>query len=428
MLAVSLESASVMSDLEVKMTIKTLAQKGVPKRAIARQLRLSEGTVRYHLKRMERGVTDGRARQRQSAEAMAEAIEHWRSCDQTVENTAALHDWLVAEHGYAGSLRSIQRYLARHYPPPKRRTRRRVETPPGAQAQVDWAHFPNVVVGGVRTEVSVFDLKLSYSRMPVVLWSDGQRMAQWLDCHNRAFERLGGVPAVLRVDNCKTAVVRGAGPWGTLNPTYQRYAETVRFHIDPCLPREPRAKGKVERDIRTLRGVIDPTRQPWDSLEELQVVSDRQLERNVRRRRCPATGTSVLAAYEAERPFLAPVPPLPTPFDAVATRAVAGDCTVAFEARHYSVPFRFVGERVEVRGAGPRVEIFHRGVRIATHARQTAQRLVIDQAHYCGEATETHLPPMPLGRMGRCLEQLGALPVAQRPVDLYGAIAEELAR
>jgi len=72
-----------------------------------------------------------------------------------------------------------------------------------------------------------------------------------------------------------------------LNATYQRYAETVRFHIDPCLPREPRAKGKVERDIRSLRGVIDPTRQPWDSLEELQAASDECVARSVRRRRWP---------------------------------------------------------------------------------------------------------------------------------------------
>ena len=45
------------------MTIKTLAHKGVPKRAIARQLDLSEGTVRYHLKRINAGVVDGRAAQ-----------------------------------------------------------------------------------------------------------------------------------------------------------------------------------------------------------------------------------------------------------------------------------------------------------------------------------------------------------------------------
>jgi DNA-binding NarL/FixJ family response regulator len=37
--------------LEIRMTIKTLAAKGLPKRAIARQLGLTEGTVRYHLGR-----------------------------------------------------------------------------------------------------------------------------------------------------------------------------------------------------------------------------------------------------------------------------------------------------------------------------------------------------------------------------------------
>ena len=51
------------TDLEIRMTIKTLAAKGVAKRAIARQLSLSEGTVRYHLRRQAYGAVDGRARQ-----------------------------------------------------------------------------------------------------------------------------------------------------------------------------------------------------------------------------------------------------------------------------------------------------------------------------------------------------------------------------
>lgn len=410
------------------MTIKTLAHKGVAKREIARTLNLSEGTVRYHLKRLANHATDGRARQTHLAEGVASAIEHWRSSNRALANTAALHDWLVTEHDYTGSLRSVQRYISAHYPPPKRRTRRRVETPPGAQAQVDWAHFPGVIVGGERRDLSVFDLILSYSRMPVILWTDSQQMSQWLACHNRAFERLGGIPAVLRVDNCKTAVAHGAGPWGTLNTTYQRYAETVRFHIDPCLPREPRAKGKVERNIRSLRDVIDPTRRPWDSLQELQAESDRLVSRSIQRRRCPATGTSVLDAFNVEKPFLAPLQSLPTPFDTVATRQVGGDCMVSFEARQYSVPFRFVGERVEVRGAGQRVEILHGSTLIADHPRGTDRRIVTEPSHYSGEPTATHLPPMPLGRLGRCLEHLADLPVTTRPVDLYAAIAEALAR
>ena len=136
-----------MIDLEVRMTIKTLAARGVPKREIGRQLSLSEGTVRYHLRRMAKGAADGRAKQRRRAEAVAEPIEWWLSQPDAGRNLAALHEWLVAEHDYAGSLRSVQRYVAEHYPAPPRRARRRVETPPGAQAQVDWGTFPRVSVG-----------------------------------------------------------------------------------------------------------------------------------------------------------------------------------------------------------------------------------------------------------------------------------------
>ena len=52
-----------MSIEEVRMTIKTLARKGAPKRDIARQLDMSEGNVRYHLRRLEAGAVDGRSRQ-----------------------------------------------------------------------------------------------------------------------------------------------------------------------------------------------------------------------------------------------------------------------------------------------------------------------------------------------------------------------------
>ncbi|WP_376693608.1 hypothetical protein [Wenzhouxiangella sp. EGI_FJ10409] len=43
----------------------------------------------------------------------------------------------MAEYDYAGSLRSLKRYVSANYPPPRQRARRRIETPPGAQAQID---------------------------------------------------------------------------------------------------------------------------------------------------------------------------------------------------------------------------------------------------------------------------------------------------
>jgi hypothetical protein len=299
-----------------------------------------------------------------------------------------------------------------------------VETPPGAQAQVDWAQFPGLIVGGERCTLHAFHMTLSHSRRDVIVWMPCEDQLCWLSGHNGAFERLGGIPAVLRVDNTKTAVVRGAGVWGELNETYRRYATTVRFHIDACAPYSPEHKGKVERSVRTQRWSHDPEHRPWESIAELQAWTDVGLERTARSRRCPATGTSVWEAWVAERAHLAPLPKLPVPFDLVATRRVGRDALVAFEGRQYSVPFTYLGREVEVRGGAGRVQILANATIVAEHPRHTDSRLVIDPAHYDGPGTAAIAAPTPLGRLGRRLQELAAMPVERRPLDLYAALAE----
>lgn len=253
------------------MTIQELARRGVSGRAIARTLDVVEGTVRYHLRRQAEGAVDGRCRQTPLALGWHEKITEWLGCrKEKAINLAELHAWLVEECDYPGSLRSLERYVATRFPQPRLRARRRVETPPGAQAQADWAEFGGVRIGGEEHDLHGFRLKLSHSRMGVTVWSGRKDQLAWHKVHNGGFERLGGIPAVVRVDNEKTAVSRGAGAWGEVNASYRRYAETVRFHIDACAPRAPESKGKVERDIRDLRFWADPRGRHWTSLEELQ--------------------------------------------------------------------------------------------------------------------------------------------------------------
>ena len=94
-------------------------------------------------------------------------------------NLQALHEWLVAEHGYAGSDKSSQRFVGAKYPRPKLRVRRRVETPPGAQAQADWAEFRGMRVGGVLGTLFAFYLVLSHSRMEAIVWSEATDELGW---------------------------------------------------------------------------------------------------------------------------------------------------------------------------------------------------------------------------------------------------------
>jgi len=413
-------------DEEARMTVQCLAGKGQSNREIARLLGVCEGTVRYHRRRQAAGAPDGRGGQVQAGAVVAEAVAWYLGGleEGAPVNLAALYDWLVAEHGYGGSLRSVQRYVRRRYPRPKRRARRRVETPPGAQGQVDWAEWPQVWIGGRGVYGYQFHLRLSHSRMGARVWSARKDQLAWHHVHNEGFRRLEGIPATLRIDNEKTGVVRGAGPWGELNPSYRRYARAVRFHIDACLPRSPQAKGKVERGIRTERGWREVTERRWSSWEELQAWTDARMWEEAGRRICPATGTTVREAWEAEKPFLGTVPLLPEPFDLAVTRTVAPDCTVGFEGRRYSVPFAWFDQRVEVHGCAQVVQVLAGGRVVAEHPRRGRERIVIDPRHYEGEATETVLAPVPLGRMGRRLAEIAALAPEQRPLDLYAALAE----
>jgi transposase len=407
------------------MTIEELADRGVNHCAIARTLDVTEGTVRYHLRR--RGAVDGRSRQQHLAAEWHGRIADWISTcerdDDGAINLADLHDWLVEECDYAGSLRSLQRYVAAKFPQPKLRARRRVETPPGAQAQVDWAAFPGTLIGGRARDLLAFRLRLSHSRMSATVWSEAKDQLAWHHVHNEGLRRMDGVPAVIRVDNEKTAIVHGAGAWGEINESYRRYAQTVRFHIDACAPRAPEAKGKVERSIRDLRFEADPRGRHWDTLEVLQAWSDEKEFESARRRTCPATGTSVIAAWEAEKRALSPLPLLPEPFDLVATRPVGMDCMVTFEGRSYSVPFQLVGRRVEVRGCSGRIQVLFGAEIVAVHERHTPERIVIDPRHFEGESTDRVLAPIPLGRMGRRLAEIAAMPPQRRPLDLYAELA-----
>ena len=167
-----------------------------------------------------------------------------------------------------------------------------------------------------------------------------------------------------------------------------------------------------------------PTTQAWESVEHLQSATDAALLDSAHRRRCPATGGSVFDAWKAERMALAPLPILPAPFDNVATRRVGRDGLVAFEGRQYSVPFAFLDRQVEVRGGADRVQVLADQQIIAQHPRHTDCRVLLDPTHYEGPGTATVQAPTPLGRMGRRLQELAAMPVQHRPLDLYAALAE----
>lgn len=408
------------------MAIKYTGQKDISNRQLARLYGVDESTVRYHVARAAK--PDGRRRKPQKADELAGVIAYWLDANPSDPgrrpNARALWEYLVAGYNYPGSYRSVVRYLDRHLPPAPLRPKRRVETPPGIQAQADWGSF-NVSVAGRLLALFAFVLTLSHSRAFAVVWSRRTDMLSWINCHNRAFWFLGGVPYVVRIDNLKTGVISGAGPTARIHPTYAAYAKELRFVVDPSRAYTPTDKGKVEAKVKLARRGLRPEQQQFASMEELANWTDDAVLRRMRLLKNPLTGTTVMDAWQEERQVLQALPPFaPAPFDVVVARQVANDCLVSFEGRRYSVPFALVGRDVEVRGAVESVLFYSDGVLMAQHPRHTSARLLIDPAHYEGAPTGTVTPPVPLGRLTRHIMSLWDVPVGKRPLDLYEQLME----
>jgi transposase len=192
---------------EERVTLAVLKRKGQSNTQIAQALGVTEAAVRYHLRRQ--GTPDGRKNKPRKADALAQAIDHWVLVNHPAAhgadperpvNVLALYDWLRQEYRYDGSYKSVVRFVRAHYPRPRLRPYRRVETPPGAQAQVDWGEFSGLDVGDGPQTLYAFVAVLSHSRKEVLVWSRRMDQLSWHRAHNEAFRRLGGIPAVLRID------------------------------------------------------------------------------------------------------------------------------------------------------------------------------------------------------------------------------------
>jgi transposase len=423
------------------MVAQEMIARDVSIRQAAVQLGVDESTLRYHLHRGPDAPDGRRARasvMRGWTEQVTAVLQ--RFGDARVSGSAStrveaqtVYDVLVREFAFRGSYQAVRRYLKRTYGAPPVQAIRRVETPPGVQAQHDWFEWPALIAGESSTVYGLIGT-LSFSRATFVWASRTMTQLAWQTGHLALFHRYGGVPLWVRFDNLRTAVSRGAGPTAVFNPAFLTFARACGVELDACRAGMGQDKGKVERQVRSGRGAFaDLLLRAWPSLEALQGALDARADELLERRRCPVTGTSVGEALRHERRALRPVPAVHEPFDLVVARRVSRDCLVSFEGRRYSVPFTWVGRLVEVRGTAAHVVVYGDGAEVARHPRATAQRLVLAPAHYDGASTATVLAPVPLGARARqqVATQLAALPAPSaitRSLAAYVTLVEEVAR
>jgi len=409
------------------MAAAVMQEHGRSVRSLARDIGVDESTLRYRLKRHREGIEDGRRHQPEACSEWHEVIMSWIDVGadrRRPDPVKMLYEELVCEHGYTGSYKAVLRYVRRRVPRPPVRPCRRIEVRPGTQAQVDWFEVPVFAEDeGEVIKHYAFVMALSFSRMWAVVWSRSMDMAAWISCHNEAFRRLGGVPASIRIDNLRTGVSSGAGPWAVINDGYADYARQLGFVVDPARARTGSDKGKVERRGQDVKRIPLVAGERFRDLVDLQRVTDARVEELSGDLICPVTGLSIRQSHRREFEHLQALPlTLPGPFDVQVSRTVGRDCLVSFEGRQYEVPARYCQGSVTVRGCPGEVRIYSGDLKhLRSYPRGTSCRILLDRTIDDFEGDDRVTAPTPLGRLGReiVLPRSWEWDAPRRPIDDY---------
>ena len=288
---------------------------------------------------------------------------------------------MIRDRGYAGSVVQLRRTVAR-LRPHSREPFLQLQTFPGEQAQVDWAHFGHVMVGRAKRALSCFVMTLSYSRALYLEFFFDQTMENFLRGHVHAFAYWGGQPRVILYDNLKSAVLERRGNQIQFHPRLIELSAHYHFAPRPCQVRAGNQKGRVERAIRYVRDSFWAGR-TFSTLVECNRQALLWRDQVAHQRRWPGGDDRTLAdVFAEEQPRLLP-PPLHA-FSTDRIEAVRSHKTiyVRFDLNDYSIPPEAVGRPLTLVASDVTVRILDGSFEIARHHRSyDRHQLVLDPAH-----------------------------------------------
>ena len=354
---------------------------------IAKEFGCARNTVRRYLR--EGGVITYRGRPRVSA---LDGLDDWlrERFFRHDGNADVIRQELADEHGIIISLRSVERRV-RHWRrelTAQKRATVRFETAPGHQMQIDFGDT-RVWIGGERVRIHVFVGTLGYSRRMHIRASQRQRQADWFEGMEGAFLRFGGVPAEVLIDNAKALVEHHDAVTREVrfNARLHAFARYWGFTPRACAPYRARTKGKDERGVGYVKKNAIAGRR-FESWAAFEAHLDRWTREVADQREHGTTGVAPAERFAAEARALRPLAGR-APFGQLRdlVRKVQADCAIDLDTNSYSVPWRLIGESVQVVVLAGRVIIRHAGQVVADHAlcRGRRQRIV-DRTHFVGVA------------------------------------------
>jgi transposase len=305
-------------------------------------------------------------------------IDGWLLADRAAprkQRHTAKRVWerVTEEQGAEVSERQVRRYV-------RRRRRELLGEPadayvpqvhePAAEAEADWGEA-EAVLRGVRTRVYLFHLRACHSGAAFVIAFPHETQQAFLEAHVEAFRFFGGVFALVRYDNLKSAVKQVLR--GSRRVESDRFVALRSHYLFESQFTTPgitgaHEKGGVESEVgRFRRRHLVPV-PDVGSLKELNELLEDGCFHDLGRRIAGRQET-VGEALNRETRELSPLPL--DDFDPAeqASPRVDSKALVTIRQSRYSVPVALVGLKVQA-GIGAReIVLRHDGREVARHER-----------------------------------------------------------
>ena len=402
--------------------ILDLHRQGLTVSAIARELGLDRKTVRKSIARgLEPPVYGPRQPRKRLLDPFVLYLRERVTAYPGLTGRRLLRE--LRERGYEGGYTAVTDMVREIRPARPRVFEVRFETPPGAQAQVDFAQFQLQFADepAMTRIVWLFSFVLGFSRLIWARFVLHQDMQTVLRCHMAAFDAIGGIPDEILYDRMKTAVIGEADGSIVYNRALIDFARHHGFQPKACRPYRAKTKGKVERPYRYIREDFFLARS-FRNLDDLNAQLRHWLDIVANPRVHATTQRVVNAAFAEEKPHLKMLPLAPFRSVLKLERRVSHEGMVSVGGNLYSVPDATRKRIVEVHTLADEVRIFEDGALIAAHPVQEGRnqrRVAPGHRKMARIADPPRDKPILILRTGDA--------VATRPLDFYQAVGRRLA-
>lgn len=260
----------------------------------------------------------------------------------------------ICKKGYTGKYSIVADFVKHHKDDESKKATIRFETNPGLQAQVDWKEDMTLVNRfGEVFRINIFLMVLGYSRYKFLMITSDRTQETLFNCMVSAFKHFGGVPHEILFDNMKTVVDHAKSSFArtVFNECFAYFAKDIGFKPIACRPYRPQTKGKVE-SLAKLMDRLKAYNEEFESWNDLVNISQNFMD-DLNHEVSQGSGEIPVILFNKEKEYL-----LPPPDNGILTSYISRqedktypvnrESMIKYEGKKYSVPTRYIGERMTV--------------------------------------------------------------------------------